>query len=350
MIRLLYVCLIMLLPGLALAQSNVDLYSTVVPVASEQASDRPQAIAAAWQQILVKISGNSALQEMQALPTNLSDPSVAVRSYSYEHYQDASDKPLLKLRVQFDPKQVDTFLSKEGQSVWKKPRPIVLVWLATQTPTGRQLLANDSDTVFPALFAQNSMRRGIMFMLPQMDLNELNAVSVRDVWWHRYGLLSDTAKRYHSGAVLVGRITQEKGLWHGDWTLVLENQRPHWEISDVDADQMINTVVDKAVDALAKQYAKVTKQLVAGQVLLIVTNVNSVTQYAKVLSYLKGLPMVTQVEILRVEPSQIVFALELNGGVDALQKTLAKSEYMHVQRKNNTSTIASSKLIYKWVS
>jgi uncharacterized protein len=218
---LLVACMVVVLglfPLLLKAIELDTLYSADIPVTSQDAAERQQAITQAVQEVLVKVSGNSAIATAAVLSSSLSNASAYVQSYTYEDSnttdEPSADKPpTLILKVKFNPRRIKSLLAKVDQDVWTGNRPLILVWMALENSQGRQLVGNDTRNELLEQLKKHAARRGIPLMFPQMDLDDLNSVSVKDIWNLNPSLLKKENKRYQSDGILIGRVTEQNGHW-----------------------------------------------------------------------------------------------------------------------------------------
>ena len=83
----------------------------------------------------------------------------------------------------------------------------------------------------------------------------------------------------------------------------------------------MQTGVDDVTDALVSRYAAATDQNSTNQLLLNVTNLSGISDYAHVMSYLNNLTSVQNVQVLNVAPTEANFKLTITGSI-AVSATL----------------------------
>ena len=331
------------------AESNDALYTVDMRVKSQDAKERQKAIIQALQQVFVKVSGSSKLTTLGALPVDLKDPAELIQRYSYQAVRDPeSDETTYRLRVQFDPQRINTLLSRAGQAIWQEDRPVALVWLVVENDQGRQIISVDSDSPLTALLEENSKRRGIELLLPTMDLTDMNGVTAKDVWVVNKEVLQNSSKRYGADILLIGRLKQRAKGWQGTWSLIAKDKQINWNTPRNDLGVILASAIDKMVDDAAPQFAAVNTHDVSTQVVLTVSNVNTVSDYAKVMAYLKSIPIISQVDVLRMKSSNVVFELSLTGEQDALQKAFADDQMLLPDKSSKTKAAQNSSLNYQW--
>jgi hypothetical protein len=136
----------------------------------------------------------------------------------------------------------------------------------------------------------------------------------------------------------------------GAWTLYLNEGQLDWNTNGSASNQVIGGAIDNVADVLAKRTRNSANNMkvASHQVLLTVSNVKSVTEYTKILAYLHDLKMVSQVEVLRMQPSQVVFAIGLIGKPEAFQKTLMVSHKFKPVKGKNSAANNDVNLHYQW--
>ena len=358
-IGLLLLCMT-LSPSLMALDAN-SLYSSTIVVNSQDGDERKQALTQALQEVLIKASGDSAVATSAALADKVVNPENYLQGYSYEEISTtdtpSDSQPSLELKARFNSQAIKTLLAKAGETVWKdNHRPVVLVWLVFENEAGKQLVTGDSGTNFSVLLSNQSLRRGIPFVLPQMDLEDLKNVSLQDVWNVNISILQNEATRYHADAMLVGRVNQANGSWQGLWTLLVGTQRKEWVTRGLTDSKMIAPAIDAIADVLYKQSSAAAEASTINEstaqgntLLLIVNNVKSVTDYTKVLDYLQSIPIISQVDALHVLPKQIVFSLTLRDKPEALQKILNSGHSLRPVKATKLVSNSTTGLSYQWV-
>lgn len=323
-------CLLCVLPCLAHGAEVTGLYEAEVRVFSQKGDERATAMASALAEVLAKVSGqrDAALQRGVAEATRR--PAKFLQQYRYLALPDAEkyatepgDEPQ-RVLFRFDKEAVDKVLRDNGLPVWGAIRPTTLVWLAVADAERRFLVGSDMPEPLRRALDREANRRGLALVLPLLDLEDQSRLRFAEVWGgFREPILAASA-RYHTEAVLVGRMQRTpEGEWTGTWTLLQGDAAQSWEAQGVLAEEVVDAGVAGVVDSLAARYAPAAATRQAASLAMTVTAVHDLQDYARVTRYLQSLQQVVRVQPLRVEADRIGFELHLRGDAAGIVQTIA---------------------------
>ncbi len=300
--------------GIALALTMSDLYQANIPVTQQTtAAPDPALVQQGLQSVLIKVSGNSQIAAVPAIAAGLKNAINYLAEYSVQNNV---------LALSFDPSQVNQLLRDAGQAVWSGERPAVLVWVAVEDKTNARLLG--ADTTDPILVSLQTLaaERAIPLVFPAMDLTDLNQISVSDVWSNNVSVIQTASKRYENAAIIVAQLTQNTdGSWASSWESV-NVPGAAWKFSGKALTDVITPGLNNALDAMAHSYLAINPRLQT-KVLLTVTQINNLNDYAKITNDLQHLQLVKQVQVKTVATNQIQFELTIDGNESDLQRALS---------------------------
>lgn len=311
------------LAGSAMAAEVVGLYEAEVPVADQQGEARQLAMHEGLAEVLVRATGYSATPQDPALADLLGNASRYVQQYRYRTVPATATAPAgLTLWMSFDANALGQALRSRGQPVWGSARPLLLVWLAVETGTERRLVSAAESAGMPGLETA-ARRRGLPLRLPLLDLEDQARITAADVWGGFLEPVLAASARYRPQAVLLGRLYHDRqGVWHARWTLRVGDEAMHWETAGATPDEVLGAGVEGSGDALAMRFSQVV-DLDGGSVVTVhVSDVNNLSDYARLLNYLKALSGVTAVQITEVEPRTVTCRLTLEANPAALTRTI----------------------------
>jgi len=111
--------------------------------------------------------------------------------------------------------------------------------------------------------------------------------------------------------------------WSVNWSLLLDGKTESWTLSALDLDILMSSGVDVATDQISSQFAVFADSANDGELMLRVSDLNSVSQYATAAHYLSSLAPVKNVYAKEVNPSQVDFYIELSGDENDLRRIIA---------------------------
>ncbi|MGJ8668317.1 MAG: DUF2066 domain-containing protein [Oceanococcus sp.] len=310
-------------------------YQGSSPLSGRDQAAREAATRAALGQVLTRMSGNvsvSVSDEAQAL---IAQAPRFVRSFRFAQddipateTEAAQTRQLLL--VDFDAAALNRAARQQGLSLWDARRPVTAVWLLGPTEKGPRQLYERSriEQRLPGL-VQAAARRGLPMQYPMMDEQDQAAVSSYDVIGEDYRRLEMASARYQARHVLLLRIESRDGLWYALWSFLRADQEPlRWRSLGEDPSIALSSGFDRYADELAGLYAR---RVAAGWVQdtrLRVVGVNSLSAYARVLSYLENSNLVQQIAPNELNGDQVVYQLRFEGETSDLKRSLNSSGFL----------------------
>ena len=308
---------------------------------------------------------------MPALKPVLSRPLALVQQFRYralskdENLQgirsqgtDVTNDPYNQvLQVSFDPHAVNQTLNNAGLPVWGRARPATLIWLAVEDNNQRYLVGGDSHPEIQAMISNEAQRRGVPVLIPLLDLEDAANLRFTDVWGDFQDVIVDASNRYQAKAFLVGRLyRQTDGTWQGRWSLYLQNDNYHWDMTAGQTRDVIASGIDGAADYLSSKFSRIISEVESGSVELSITGVNSLEDFARTMKYLHSLDPVAQLQIEKITSSTVMLLLGIRGDHTELEQaigfgsTLAaispEADPSIVNDHADTHTSANTKTLY----
>jgi hypothetical protein len=298
------------------------LFQAEVDAAGRDTASRDAALSVALEEVLVRLTGSTESLRTPQAHDLLKKPGRFVEQFRFrETAADARQPDRLSLWVQFDGVALAREVRAAGLPYWGLERPDLLLWLAIDDRGQRYLI---SETVEPGATDARAAgkQHGLPLTLPLMDLEDQQAIQFTDVWGGFTGTIATASRRYRPQVVLTGRL--ERSSASGDW-------RTAWQITDGGNSQAWKGHAGSLVDALdaglgdaaewlAVRYAVVSGD--SGMRSLVVEEVSSLEDYARVSAYLASLSPVDKVSVLHVEDREVEFNLKLSADASSLQQLI----------------------------
>ena len=241
-------------PTPAAAVTVGGLYQTRLPVADRSPAVRDKAFSQALREVLIKVSGDSAIAGREPVRKALAHAQAYVQAYAY---QDTAQG--LRLQVRFEPRAIDRLLTDNGLPLWGRQRPVLIAWIGIDAGAGHRYLLGRLDSgpqARPAEVLEQAARaRGLPFLLPLMDLEDRAAVRFADLAGGFLSPVMRASARYHANAVLIGVLRRQAGRWKGEWQLEFEGRRWQWEGTNDTLSAALAGTVNRAADSLAQLLA-----------------------------------------------------------------------------------------------
>ncbi len=318
LIRWVMVCLLSLSAGWSTAADTVNLYESIKPVSGQSEAERNNVIRASLSTVFVKITGTRDVLSRPAVKEALTDAGRYVRSYHYGRSQDGEEQ----LEVSFDAAALNSFLRRENIPLWGSTRPATLVWFALEDGGRRRIIDSRSPDVLTEALRKQETERGLNVLLPVMDLEDSANVQVADVWGMFESPLLQGAARYGAPVVMAGRIYPDNNRYSGRLALFVQGQRQYFDFSGLSLEQVAMLGTDRLASTLAGIYA-VIEEGQGGWVAVRVDGINSTSDYAGVLNYLRRLAIVREVGPAKVKGSSLVLHAKIDGDMSRLANAIA---------------------------
>lgn len=329
-----------------------DLYVAEVLVASRDESELSQGARAGLLQVLVRVSGESNVEQNPPISSALRRPSDYYYQYGYESTDrtlviDGEEVPAWILRIGFEPSAVSRLLRNAGLPVWGSNRPGVLVWIAVSDEEGRRILAEtDAGPVVDAL-NRRARARGLPLLYPILDLEDGSALSSAEVWGLFVDRIEFASMRYNPDVILAGRIQRSmRGEWSGRWNYRIEDRWRSFDNAALQLDELMAGIIDRLADELADRYAVDSSR---GSVFLRVEAVDDLQDYANLSAYLESLSPVVDSLVIEVDDDEILFRLQTEGQSEQLMETIELDDKM-ILINGGSGRSEQSPVHYRWLS
>jgi len=295
-------------PASSRAAAQVNLFSDVVAVDGRDYEARIAAYKLALARVLVRVTGRRDIAAEPSLEPVFADANALVLRYQF------LDEG--RLEASFDGPAIERLMARMGFPVWGKERPTTLIWLAMDNSMGARTLVGGEQATEALRFLRGiAQERGIPIMFPLLDADDMAAVRFADVWGGFDDKVLQASRRYGADSVLIGRASRiQDGTWVARWTLHFAGQVYGFQGTIDDGLQL-------TADWYANQFS-VVPQSGDSSVQMVVSDINSVSDYAAVRDYLERLSIVSEVYVSQASGDSIRFDLTLRGGTQLLRRAI----------------------------
>ena len=308
----------------ATAHAEPDLFVAETAVADETGETRNAALAQMLGEVMVRVSGSAAVKAQPgAKPVLAAAPSLVQQfRYRVSEGENGLEKTLW---ARFDAASVERMMRQNGLPVWRQ-RPRVLIWVATERGSQRELLNLDNEPEARAAVEKRADYRGLPLQLPLMDLTDQGSLTPADVWSDYRPAIQQASARYPHDQVAVGRLgTTRTGEWRGNWTLYQGDDARTFTTTAKDLAGSLAAAVDAIQDQLAARYAPVRSGDGSSGTSVRFSGVDDLSDYARLAALLQGLEPVTAAVLRRADRDVLWFDLSLRGDAGDLRRSLDAS-------------------------
>ena len=327
----------------AFAVKVASLYQVEIPVASQAADARAQAIQDGFLRVLIKVSGDPHVDQNPDVRASLKSADYYVQEYSYLLPSTSSSEYILLIR--YNKRDVNTLLKRSGVAYWGENRPLILVWLAVsngQEPT--EIVDNDTPNGVLNVMKQQGKKYGLPLIFPMMDVSDVNQVTPADVSAMTLPVLKEAGKRYSPDALLIGNLKQGDGGCESTWQLVLGGTQWNWKVTGKSPDEVVNNVLNLVSQTFVKRYVVKAANGTRSWFKLEVSNITERNDLVQLIQYLKQLSPVQQVQLSQVSGNMVELAVQVRGSLTTFQQNASIGQRMVLKSQDQTN----NKLIYEW--
>ena len=325
-----------------------NLYQQEIMVSSQGEQERLEAEGQGLSNVIIKVTGLRSVLGLPDIRDAVRNPASYLQSYSYRR-ENGERTGRQYLQMQFNPTLVNRLLRESNVAIWGSNRPTTLMWLAVDNQGSRQILGSNAN--LSKVMEGHFNTRGIPAILPLQDFEDARNISAVDVWGGFTERLESASRRYGAEAIISGRLRKSGERYTGRITLLFQEQRFHADVEDMVASGVASVASELAAKHLASHYA-VAATDINEKPLLVVSNVNSVEDYAALTTYLEKLTAVREVSVHKVRGGTIELALSIDGSVVQLKDALALGRQLSAGLppvKNAEGALtASAHLYYRW--
>lgn len=348
LIRLLVFCLMPSLASPLWAGQLVVIYRADAVVKNQSEGERNAAARATLGEVIVRVSGQRSALDHPAIKEATSKAQNYLFGFSYKSSSEkitSAGKTFaaIGLQLNYAPEAIEQLLRQAQLPVWPAQRPSILVWLVSKDQAGLHLATDPID--IQAMQSQ-AQYRGLPIVLAEAG------VAAGDLWSLDRATLEAVSARYKADAILVGRYTpyslgpipavgavdsaastapgiaEGQGPWLGDWQLFHGGNVQAFTDETPEVKGLFTSVVDRAADYFAKQYAITPSDQGPQAILLQIGNITSFGEFKHAQAYLDGLAMVQRMEVVKVNADGLLVRLTTEGDAKLLMATLGLERRM----------------------
>ena len=304
----LLIIILLLNSMLVMAAPANTIYQAFVPVADRSIKLRQAAFSAAFDQVIVKVTGvHNVLQNEQIAKARTQAESL-VRSFGYQACPDQADKKCLA--VTFAPAAMSSLVRKAKLSLWESHRPRVMVWLLVEE-NGEKYVVTHSRPESLAV-ADAAKQFALPVVLPMMDLQDLSTVNIEQLADLDATHLQKASQRYPHDAMLVGKLDKVGDEWNIDWQLSYQGATmPYKQTSPATSAAIMHIMMQVSRELSQSRHVKQVADKHHASLALHIEGVNDLDDYADLIAYLKHLTPVSKVVADSFDPEQLVIKVKL---------------------------------------
>lgn len=339
------VLVLVLLPGVSAQAVKVKtLYQAEIPVISQAADSREQAVRDGFLQVLIKVSGDPQVEKNPLIRSSLNRAEYYVHDYSFSTETPESSQYLLQ--IQYEPRDINRLLKKARVAYWGENRPLILVWVAMSGQDDEAvIIGNDSGSAVFRDMRKMGQKYGLPLIFPMMDVSEITFITPQDVTSMAMETLNEASKRYHPDVLLVGDIEATVEGVQSKWQMQMNTGQWSWRISEKTLDAVAAAILNQVNQTLLAQY-DLRPAFDRDTLLHIeVSHIFKPDDLSRLIRYFKKMTGVETVELSEVEDDRVDLSVLIRGPVDAFRQQIVTGSHLVLKSENQDM----NRLSYEWV-
>ncbi len=322
------------------------LYNHELPVANQGDAERRRAYREALAAVILKVTGETRWLQRPQVQTALQNAQSFVEEVGFrtgvrqvpavpdQTGADLDDvispqlvtQPAIFINVRFSRTLIDDLLDAANIPIWDRNRPTVLVWISIQSANGqRSLLGSDSEHQILEVIQEFSRQRGVPFLIPVLDFVDRRSLPVADVWSLNQDAIRAASARYGADSILAGRIlVTPAGELVGLWQFQFRDNVETFDAVDSEISRYMQLPLDRVVGRLAGHFSIVRNTLQSNEtVMLRVDGIQDIASFESLVSYVRELAVVRNVELARLDGATLELNVALSGTRTHLREFLS---------------------------
>ena len=329
------------LPLKAATVTNLYQAQAVLPDTDKQSEQKARV--EALEQVLIKVSGQSAITQNEVIRKALANSSPYVSQFGY-----GSESGQQTLELTFDQSRIRNLLTQANATLWSEQRPSVLVWMVNDANRNRDIIWDQSGNSFEPQLKKAAESRGVPVLMPIGDFEDVTAINIPDIWGGFVQPIAGASVRYQPDAVLVVRVRQlaDENVQVG-WQLFADE--PEYLVSSQTAPaegrtsgasaEAFTDMMNQVADLLAGKYAVQLGGASEGEFSIQVANIQSTEDFFALERLLTNLTSVASVNASKLKGDRVLFDVNLLSSETAFKRELGQDRRLALQPADNGYTV-----------
>lgn len=339
LIHLLMLSILALSPS---AQTGNMLYSSHIPVKSQDENELQQAMQQGFAQVIRRNTSMANALNNPLINKAMSNPQTYVIGFRYDKLTDTSpDSPhLFKLFFQFDEKAIKNLMNEAGLPIWGSNRPPLLVWWVIKSNGEPTLVNQETAPEIVALLNEQAQLRGIPLIFPLLDIQDNENIQPNDIWGFSLDRAKSASQRYGHENILLGRSDFLNDFGESRCLLLLGAETLNAPATQGQLKSMLVQAIDFTADHIAQRYAVSKQGNTQTDIQLIVSDINNLQAFAALEQYFLQLDTVKTVSIGSIKNREVTVNLSLNTDIAQFEKIIQLDNKLEKQPTENSNANA----------
>ncbi|MDO6525169.1 DUF2066 domain-containing protein [Motilimonas sp. 1_MG-2023] len=246
---------------------------------------------------------------------------------------------------EFNSFKVNQLLRQAQISVWPTPRPNTLFWVVQDQDDQKTLLSEHAAAGLITGLKEGAQVRAMPITFPLLDFDDLNQISITDVWGRFLTPVVTASQRYNVDYIVLIKATLAGRYSQLTWQLIDAQGLPLLQGEEVGLVEDSSVQVShQLADYFVGQSSRVLAASDDDYVVVQVENVNAMADVVMVKRFFQQLSNVSKVTLKTIAPGNMQLQLQLMGSQEELKQTIA----MHSNMTEIEQDIEGVDLSWRW--
>lgn len=355
-------------------------YEIEVPASAQStASEQKKTLQLGLKNLLIKMTGKARILEQEAVKQAIENVDHYVKQFSSQQ----SETGERSLKIQFTQHAIDGLIAKTGMAKLSQSehRPNILVWLVAKDNQKTDWINDEFHPEIAGEFRTSAKRYGLNLLFPLLDLSETSKISPEHILNKDLSQIQEASKQYRTPLILLVKLTtiekagkaekaekvekaensaphpQPKITLKSEWTLIKKGEiLSSWEREVSDYKMLIGEGLEGLISETTGSRSSVVEDLnedveesehpqhaehkthTLEQYQFVITGIDGLEQYAKIIEYLRKFPDIMTVELEEITPTHTSFQVGAKLTRDGLIQLIAKDPYLILEESASPKT------------
>lgn len=324
------------------AQTVSSLYSSRIPVISQDENELQRAMQQGFAQVILRNTSVANALGNARISSAMTSAQSYVISFRYAPLNNPPPDSThrFNLLLQFDEKAIKKLLGDAGLPIWGGNRPPLLVWWVVKSDGEPTLVNQETAPDIVAALSEQAQLRGIPLIFPLLDIQDNESLQPNDVWNFFLDKAKAASQRYGHENILLGRSDFLNDFGESRWVLLLSTETLNASPAQGQVQAMLGQAINFAADQVAQRYALSKPSSTQIDIRLIVSDISTLQTFAALEDYFQQLDVVKKLRVSTIKGNEVTLAFSLNTDMAQFEKILQLDNKLEKQASENVSASA----------
>lgn len=313
------------------SSATYNTYRVTLPATASPHTAIIQDVQQAFTKLLKQLTG----QTITELPSS-SQLMSFVDQYQYNQHG-----PNPEFIADFDKQAITNYLKDKALLLLSTTSAGYLLWVVIEEKTAApQILGTENAPLWLKSLVAENQQKGLTLVLPELDMEDLNNISVEKIRHHEHPALQRASQRYQVDGYMTAWLTpKDQSHWLSKWYIHSTQYQLNFQLQG-----SLEQTLKSAQQQLLTQITAL-KTIPTPRTLYIQANdITSNNQQALLYDNLRRIQGVTDVQLDGVTPESVLYKLTINIEKERFVNSLYKNKVLTLQPESSSGDLLHVRL------